>query len=110
MAIAAEPTVQNGRSRGTKRPLDARTVLRVVAITLVVLGQSGYLLIWLGIRAWGEITLTFGNWGPSWLLWFERWVEPVVILGVIVVVGVVLWRETTRGEDVRERVSAPPGR
>ena len=109
MAIAAEPTVQNGRSRGTKRPLDARTVLRVVAITLVVLGQSGYLLIWLGIRAWGEITLTFGNWGPSWLLWFERWVEPVVILGVIVVVGVVLWRETTRGEDVRE-VSAPPGR
>ncbi len=110
MAMAVEPTVQNGRSRGTRRSLDARTVLRVVALPLVVLGQSGYLLTWLGIRAWGEITLTFGNWGPSWLLWFERWIEPVVILGVVVVVGVVLWREMTRGDDVRERIPAPPGR
>lgn len=109
MAMAVEPTAQNGRSRGTRRPLDTRAVLRVVALTLVVLGQSGYLLIWLAIRAWGEITVTFGNWGPSWLLWFERWVEPVVILGVVVVVGVVLWREMTRGDDIRERV-APPGR
>ena len=110
MAMAVEPTVQSGRSRGTWRPLDARAALRVVALTLVVLGQSGYFLIWLAIRAWGELTLTFGNWGPSWLLWFERWIEPVVILGVIVVVGVVLWREMTRGDDVRERVSASPGR
>ncbi len=110
MVIAVEPTAQNARGRGTRRPLDARMALRVAALTLVVLGQSGYLLIWLGIRAWGEITLTFGNWGPSWLLWFERWVEPVVILGVVVVVGVVLWREITHGDDVRERASAPRDR
>lgn len=110
MAMAVEPTVQNGRSGATRKPLDGRTVLRIVAVTLVVLGQSGYLLIWIAMRAWGEITLTFGNWGPSWLLWFERWIEPVVILGVVVVVGVVLWREMSRRDDVRQRVPAPPDR
>lgn len=89
-----------------------RGLLKVLALTTIIAGQSGYLLIWLAIRAWGEVTLTFGTWGPSWVLWFEHWIEPLIILMGMAFVALILWREfNPRGaaRGLRSRTRQTPG-
>ena len=110
MVATVTAEAQGRRDVGPPAVPFSRKILRLVALTAVILGQSGYFLIWLAIRVWGDLTLTFGNWGPSWLLWFERWVEPFVLLGGMALVGYVLWREMSSADAVRERASVPPGR
>ena len=110
MAATVGAEIPGGRDVGSRAVPFSRNILRIVALTAVVLGQSGYFLIWLAIRVWGDLTLTFGNWGPSWLLWFERWVEPFVLLGGMALVAYVLWREMSAADAVRERASGPPAR
>ena len=90
----------------------SRGLLKALALTLIIAGQLGYLLIWLGIRTWGELTLTFGTWGPSWVLWFERWIEPLLILTGIAFVSLVLWRDANpKGtpRELRGRTRRTPG-
>ena len=89
-----------------------RGLLKVLALAFIITGQSGYLLIWLAIRTWGELTLTFGTWGPSWVLWFERWIEPLIILTGIAFVAMVLWRDPNpkgTARKLRGRTRRTPG-
>ena len=104
------PRHEGNARAGRGRP--GATTIRAFALGLIILGQSGYFLIWLGIRSWGSLTLTFGTWGPSWLLWFERWIEPLIILAGIAFTAFVIWREIGHGEappHLSEEAYPPPG-
>lgn len=67
--------------------------LRFMALALGLAGWLVYLGIWIGVRAWGEVVLTFGVWGPNWVEWFELWVEPAIILSWVALLVWALQRE-----------------
>lgn len=67
--------------------------LRFMALALGLAGWLVYLGIWIGVRAWGEVVLTFGVWGPKWVEWFELWLEPAIILSWVALLVWALHRE-----------------
>lgn len=79
--------------------------LRFMALALGLAGWLVYLGIWVGVRAWGEVVLTFGIWGPSWVKWFELWMEPVIILSWVVLLVWVLHRELTSASPDEGQIS-----
>lgn len=60
--------------------------LRFMALALGLAGWLVYLGIWIAVRAWGELVLTFGIWGPRWVEFFELWVEPAIIVSWVALI------------------------
>ena len=80
--------------------------IKIIALALGVAGWVTYSMIWLGVRIFGSVTLTFGKWGPGWLEWLELWIEPVILLGWLAFLVWVLWREiNSAGDDQRPNAS-----
>ena len=75
--------------------------MRLIALALGLAGWITYLILWIGVRIFGFVTLTFGNWGPSWVGWFELWIEPAILVGWIALLTWVMLAEIIRG-------NAPP--
>lgn len=73
--------------------------VKIIALALGVAGWITYAMIWLGVRMFGSVTLTFGKWGPGWLKWIELWVEPLIIISWLAFLVWVLWREISRAGD-----------
>ncbi len=67
---------------------DVEVSLRFIALTLGLAGWITYFILWSGVRLFGFVTLTFGDWGPSWLEWFELWIEPVILISWM---GLIIW-------------------
>ncbi|MCI0438524.1 MAG: hypothetical protein L0177_05275 [Chloroflexi bacterium] len=88
-------------------------LLKLGALALGIAGWVTYLLIWLGVRLFGEVTLTFGEWGPSWLMWIEHWVEPLVLVAWLAFLGWAFWHEFTtprQHRDSKQTLLTPPSR
>ena len=62
--------------------------LRFVALLLGFSGVLTYSLLWLAIRVFGSVPLSFGIWGPEWVLFFELWIEPIILAMWL---GLTLW-------------------
>ena len=61
--------------------------LRFTALILGFAGVATYLLLWLAVRAFGSVTLSFGVWGPEWVNWMENWVEPAILVSWLAIIG-----------------------
>lgn len=85
-------------------------LLKLGALALGIAGWATYLLLWLGIRIFGQVTLDFGEWGQSWLAWFEHWVEPLVLLAWLAFLAWAFWHEfksPTQGASTPRGGQAP---
>ena len=61
--------------------------LRFTALILGFGGVSTYLLLWIAVKTFGSVTLSFGIWGPAWVNWMENWVEPAILVSWLVIIG-----------------------
>ncbi len=61
--------------------------LRFTALSLGFGGVTTYLLLWIAVRVFGSVTLSFGIWGPEWVNWMENWVEPAILVSWLGVIG-----------------------
>lgn len=71
----------------------------LLKLTILSLGVSGwitYSILWLTVRIYGSINLSFGVWGPSWIHWFETWIEPVILVGILALLTWALFHEMIR--------------
>ena len=82
-------------------------LIRLSALALGFAGWLVYLFFWLTIRVSGSLTLEFGTWGPSWIKWFELWIEPVILSGWLAFFGWAIWRETKAYARRLERTRPP---
>ena len=62
-------------------------ILRLIALILGFGGVSTYLLLWIAVRVFGSVTLSFGIWGPEWINWVETWVEPAILVSWLAIIG-----------------------
>ncbi len=71
-------------------------LLKLTALALGVAGWITYFILWLGVRIYGSMNLSFGVWGPSWIHWFETWIEPVILVGILALLVGALLHEMIR--------------
>jgi len=74
----------------------------LLKLTILSLGVSGwitYSILWLTVRIHGSMNLSFGVWGPSWIHWFETWIEPVILVGILALLIWALLHEMKRTSD-----------
>jgi len=57
-------------------------LLKLTALALGVTGWITYFILWFGVRIYGSMNLSFGVW-LSYLKWFETWIEPVILVGIL---------------------------
>ena len=74
-------------ARLSKRRARKLDFLRFTALLLGFGGVATYLLLWLAVRAFGSVTLSFGIWGPEWVNWMENWVEPAILVSWLAIIG-----------------------
>ncbi len=72
-------------------------ILKIMALALGIAGWVTYFMLWFGVRIHGSLDLSFGVWGPSWVKWFETWIEPLVLLAIVAVITWALFRQLTDG-------------
>lgn len=68
-------------------------MFKVIALSLGIAGWVTYFILWSGVRIYGSMNLSFGEWGPSWMKWFETWIEPLVLVSIIAVITWALFHE-----------------
>ncbi len=81
--------------------------LRFMALVLGLAGWLVYLGIWIAVRTWGELVLTFGIWGPQWVEWFELWLEPAIIVSWVALLVWALHHELNRPMSEAKSANIP---
>jgi hypothetical protein len=85
--------VDGARARALR--ISPRAVL-TLALGLGFAGQLTYFLLWLSVRVYGSVILQFGIWGGPRVEWFENWVEPLILLSWLSIIGWALWQVLAR--------------
>ena len=89
---SGEP-VDGARTRALR--ISPRAVL-TLALGLGFAGQLTYFLLWLSVRVYGKVILQFGIWGGPRVEWFEHWIEPVILVSWLGIIGWALWQTLGR--------------
>jgi len=62
-------------------------VFKLLALSLGIAGWATYFILWFGVRVYGSLHMSFGVWGPSWITWFEKWIEPTILIAFIAILA-----------------------
>ena len=72
-----------------------------LALGLRFAGRLTYFLLWVSVRIYGKVILQFGIWGGPRVEWFENWVEPLILVSWLSIIGWALCQALARSRVSR---------